>query len=161
MKIEYTLSKEEYLEGVTLHHAMGYRKLMIYIYIAFATTVVLITTDYSDTREIFRNFGALFFGVAFYLLLTKMIGTYQSKKLYEKSETLSKKTLIRVTSKGIRVGENEKAIAWKTFTKYKENEKYFLLYTSLNNFKMVPKNAMNKIALEEFSGFLERNIIKS
>jgi len=160
MKIEYKLSQEEYLEGVSLHHVMGYRKLMIFIYIALAVTVVLITTDYSDGREVFRNFGALFFAVTFYLLLTKMIGSYQSKKLYERSDTLSAETTLRVTAKGIRVGDNEKAIPWKTFTKYKENEKYFLLYTSLNNFKIVPKHVMIKSALEEFSETLEKNIIK-
>ena len=161
MKIEYKLSQEEYLESINLHHAMGYRKLMIFIYIAFATTVVVITTDYSDGREIFRNFGALFFAVTFYLLLTKMIGNYQSKKLYERSETLSADTTLRVTAKGIRVGENEKAIPWKTFTKYKENEKYFLLYTSLNNFKIVPKHVMNKMNLDEFSSILAKHIIKT
>jgi hypothetical protein len=161
MKIEYKLSEEEYLESVNLHHVMGYRKLMIFIYIAFAATVVVITTDYSEGREIFRNFGALFFAVAFYLLLTKMLGNYQSKKLYERSDTLSKESILRVTAKGIRVGENEKAIPWKTFTKYKENEKYFLLYTSLNNFKIIPKRVMTKINLEEFSTTLEKHIIKT
>ena len=161
MKIEYKLSQEEYLESVNLHHAMGYRKLMIFVYIAFASTVVVITTDYSDGREIFRNFGALFFAVAFYLLLTKMIGNYQSKKLYERSDTLSKETVLRVTAKGIRVGDNKKAIEWKTFTKYKENEKYFLLYTSLNNFKVIPKKVMNEITLEEFSSTLKKHIIKT
>ena len=161
MKIEYKLSQEEYLEGVSLHHAMGYRKLMMFIYIAFAVTVVVITTDYSDGRGIFRNFGALFFAITFYLLLTKMIGNYQSKKLYERSDTLSAEITLRVTAKGIRVGENEKAIPWKTFTKYKDNEKYFLLYTSLNNFKIVPKNVMNKLALEEFSETLKKHVIKA
>jgi hypothetical protein len=161
VKIEYKLTQEEYLESVNLHHVMGYRKLMIFIYIAFATTVVVITTNYSDGREIFRNFGVLFFAVTFYLLLTKMIGTYQSKKLYERSDTLSAETTLRVTAKGIRVGDNEKAISWKTFTKYKENEKYFLLYTSLNNFKIIPKRVMSKINLEEFSTTLEKHIIKT
>jgi hypothetical protein len=161
VKIEYKLTQEEYLESVNLHHVMGYRKLMIFIYIAFATTVVVITTNYSDGREIFRNFGVLFFAVTFYLLLTKMIGTYQSKKLYERSDTLSAETTLRVTAKGIRVGDNEKAISWKTFTKYKENEQYFLLYTSLNNFKIIPKRVMTKINLEEFSTTLEKHIIKT
>lgn len=161
MKITYKLSQDEYLESVRLHHTMGYRKLMIFIYIAFAVTVVVITTDYSDGREIFRNFGALFFAVAFYLLLTKIIGNYQSKKLYERSDTLSKETILRVTAKGIRVGKNEKAINWKSFKKYKENEKFFLLYTSLNNFKIIPKIVMNKIELEEFSAILEKHVVKS
>jgi len=158
MKIKYKLTKEEYLEAVKLHQKMGFRKLMIAVYIMMAVTVVLITTDYSSMRDIFRNFGALFFGIAFYLLLSKMLGEYQSKRLYERSETLSKETTLRVSAKGIRVGNNDKPITWDTFSKYKENDEYVILYTSIANFKIIPKSAMNEIELKEFIDFIEEHI---
>lgn len=158
MKIKYRLSLDEYLEAISLHQKMGFRKLMIAIYIMVAVMIVVITTDYSDSREIFRNFGALFFAVAFYLLLSKMIGTYQSKKLYERSETLSKETTLRVSAKGIRVGNNEKPIGWDTFSKYKENEKYFILYTGINQFKIIPKSVMSAYELKEFTEYIEKHI---
>ncbi len=158
MKIKYKLSLDEYLEAIELHNKMGFRRLMMAIYIMMAVTVVLITTDYSEPREIFRNFGALFFAVAFYLLLSKMIGTYQSKKLYEKSETLSKDTTLRVSAKGIRVGNSEKPIPWSSFRKYKENDKYIILYTGITTFKIIPKSAMNPHELKEFMELVERYI---
>jgi len=158
MKIEYKLSLEEYLEAIKLHQKMGFRKLMMAIYIMVAVIIIVISTDYSDTREIFRNYGALFFAVSFYLLLSSMIGKYQSKKLYEKSETLSKDTLLRVSAKGIRVANNEKPISWETFTKYKEDDKYVILYTGINNFKIIPKAVMNKNELNEFIEYLEKHI---
>ncbi len=158
MKIKYKLSKEEYLEAIKLHQKMGFRKLMIAVYIMMAVTVVLISTDYSSGREIFRNFGALFFAVAFYLLLTKMLGEYQSKKLYERSETLSKEVSLRVSAKGIRVGNNEKPIPWDTFSKYKEDDNYVILYTGIANFKIIPKSAMNAVELKEFMGLIEKHI---
>jgi hypothetical protein len=158
MKIKYKLTKEEYLEAVKVHQKMGFRKLMIAVYIMMAVTVVLITTDYSIMRDIFRNFGALFFGIAFYLLLSKMLGEYQSKKLYERSETLSKEIILRVSAKGIRVGKNDKPIRWDTFSKYKENDKYVILYTSIVNFKIIPKSAMNAMDLKEFIEFIEEHI---
>ena len=158
MKLKYKLTKEEYLEAVKLHQKMGFRKLMIAVYIMMAVTVVLITTDYSSTRDIFRNFGALFFGIAFYLLLSRMLGEYHSKKLYDRSETLSKETSLRVSAKGIRVGNNEKPITWDTFSKYKEDDKYVLLYTSIANFKIIPKSAMNVTDLKAFIDFIEEHI---
>jgi hypothetical protein len=158
MKIEYKLSLEEYLEAIKLHQKMGFRKLMMMIYIMVAIVIIVISTDYSDGREIFRNFGALFFAIAFYLLLTSMIGKYQSKKLYEKSATLSKDTFLRVSAKGIRVASNEKTISWDTFTKYKEDDNYVILYTGINNFKIIPKSVMNKNELNEFIAYLEKHI---
>lgn len=158
MKIQYQLTLEEYLDAVVLHQKMGFRKLMIFIYVMMAITVVLITTDYSSTREIFRNFGALFFAVAFYLLLSKMLGNYQSKRLFEGSETLSNDTTLRVSAKGIRVGNNEKLITWDTFTKYKEDDNYVILYVGINNFKIIPKSAMNAINLKEFIYLIETHI---
>ncbi|CAA6811299.1 MAG: Unknown protein [uncultured Sulfurovum sp.] len=158
MKIKYKLSQEEYLEAITLHQKMGFRKLMIAIYIMVACIVVIITTNYADTREIIRNFAVLFFAISFYLLLTKMLGTYQSKKLYEKSETLSKETTLRVSAKGIRVANNDKPILWDTFSKYKENDRYVILYVSINNFKIIPKSSMNEIEQKEFIEFIEKYI---
>lgn len=158
MKIKYKLTQKEYLEAITLHQKMGFRKLMVAIYIMVALTIVIITTDYSDTREIFRNFGALFFAIAFYLLLTKMLGTYQSKRLYERSETLSKEVSLRVSAKGIRVGNNDKPMGWDTFTKYKEDDKYVILYTGITNFKIIPKSVMNVRELKEFTEYIEEHI---
>lgn len=158
MKIKYKLTQEQYLEAILLHQKMGFRKLMMAVYIMMAVTVVLITTDYSEPREIFRNFGALFFAITFYLLLTKMLGEYQSKKLYQRSETLSLDTTLRVSAKGIRVGNNEKPIPWDSFSKYKEDEKYVILYLSMVNFKIIPKSAMNAIDLKEFIDFIEEHI---
>ncbi|CAA6809426.1 MAG: Unknown protein [uncultured Sulfurovum sp.] len=158
MKIKYKLSQEEYLEAITLHQKMGFRKLMIAVYIMVAVMVVIMSTDYSDTRIIFRNFGALFFAIAFYLLLSKMLGTYQSKKLYEQSDTLSKDTTLRVSAKGIRVGSNDKPISWDTFSKYKENDKYVILYTGINRFKIIPKSVMTVHELKEFTEYIEEHI---
>jgi hypothetical protein len=159
MKIKYKLSETEYVEAIDLNNKMGYRTLMMFIYICFAATVVIITTDYSDAREIFRNFGALFFAMAFYVLLTNMIAKYQTKKRYAKSETLSSTVILRVTGRGIKVGNNEKSMTWDTFIKYKENSKYFILYTSRSNFKIVPKSAMNEIELKEFNELLEKYVV--
>ena len=157
MKIKYKLTQEQYLEAVLLHQKMGFRKLMMAVYIMMAVTVVIISTDYSESREIFRNFGALFFAVAFYLLLSKMLGTYQSKRLYQ-SETLALDTTLRISAKGIRVGNNEKPISWDSFSKYKEDDKYVILYLSIVNFKIIPKSAMNPHELKEFIDLIETHI---
>lgn len=156
MKITYKLTKDEYLEALQLHQKGGLKRVLMGVYIGFAVLVILIGTDFSNTREIIMNMLALFFAVAFYLLLTKIVGTFQSKKLYDKSTTLSEEVTLRITGKGIKVNEQSSFIAWDTFSKYKENEKYYILYLSMNNFKILPKSAMNEQEQKEFAEYLDK-----
>ena len=160
MKINYKLSQDEYLEALKLHEKRGFKKIMMGVYIAFAVVVILVSTDFSNTREIITNTFLLFFTLSFYLLLTKIIGTYQSKKLYEKSTTLSNEVTLRVTGRGIKVDDQSASISWDTFTKYKEDEKYYILYTSIRSFKIIPKNVMSEAEQKEFMSYLDKHIHK-
>ncbi len=156
MKITYKLTKDEYLDALQLHHKGGLKRVLMGVYIGFAVIVVLIGTDFSNTREIIMNFLALFFAIAFYLLLSKMVATSQAKKFYDRSETLSQEVTVRITSKGVKVGEQGSFIPWDEFSQYKENENYYLLYKGYNNFKIIPKSALNKQEQKEFSEYLDK-----
>jgi hypothetical protein len=156
MKITYQLSQEEYLQGVELHRKTGFKYVMITIYASLSLLFVLVFTDFSDTYTVIRNIIILFFSISFYVLFTKVIGTYQSKKIYEKSTTLNKEITLRISGKGIKVDNQERSISWDSFSKWKENEAFYIMYLNMRNFKIIPKRAMNKLEKKEFSNFLAK-----
>ena len=156
MKINYTLEKDEYLEALQLHNKGGLRTLLMFVYAGFAIVVILVSTNFSDMREVIRNFFILFFSLSFYFLLTRMMHTFQSKKLYDKSTTLSKEVTLRITGRGIKIDDQSSSIAWDSFSKWKENEGYYVLYLSMRNFKIIPKRAMSEVEEKEFKGYLEK-----
>jgi len=160
MKINYKLSEDEYLEALKLHEKRGLKKILMGVYIAFAVMVILIGTDFSNSREVMTNGFVLFFALSFYILLTRIIGTYQNKKLYEKSTTLSNEVTLRVTGRGIKVDDQSASISWDTFTKYKEDERYYILYTSIRSFKIIPKNVMTELEQKEFKAYIDKHIHK-
>jgi hypothetical protein len=160
MKITYKLTKTEYLEALQLHHKKGIRRILMAVYMAFAVAVIIIGTDFSNTREIIRNFLVLFFALSFYMLLTRIISTYQSKKIYEKSETLSNEVILRVSGKGIKVDNQSASIPWDVFSKYKENNDYYILYTSISNFKIIPKRVLSELERKEFTNYFDKYIHK-
>jgi len=161
MKITYQLSEEEYLQGIGLHQKQGVKFFLIGIYGSLSLLFVLVFTDFSDTYTIIRNIVILFFSIAFYVLFTNVIGAYQNKKIYQKSTTLNKKVTLRISGKGIKIDNQEKSIAWSTFSKWKENENFYILYANMRNFKIIPKRVMNELEIKELDGFFKKYIKKN
>ena len=158
MKLTYKLEKEEYLEALKLHHKRGFRNVMMAIYVGFAIFFILFTTDFSNTQEVVLNLSVLFVALSSYIVLTKLISGSQSKKIYDKTPALSNEATLRITAKGIKLDEQSKFIPWESFRKYKENEKYYILYTSIRTFQIIPKKAMTDGEHKEFRGYLEKSI---
>ena len=160
MNINYTLTLNQYQKAVTFHYKTGRRPLFIAVFLGLATFMMLVGTDFSNTRQVITNILMTFFAISFYLLFTRMITAYQAKKIYEKSPILSKEVNLRVSGKGIRHNNknNAETLDWKQFSKWKENEKFFLIYTHPHQFNVIPKNAMSEKDTEELKGYLEKYI---
>lgn len=160
MNISYQLSQDEYLKAVDLHHKKSHRVLKLVVYIALATIIVLVGTDFSNTREIITNILAAFFSISFYMLFVRMLTAYQAKNIYTKSPTLSYEITLRISGKGIRFDKkgNEKTIPWSAFSKWKKDENFYLLYTSPRQFNVIPTRVMSTIHINELEGYLEKYI---
>jgi len=161
MNITYQLTLNEYQEAVNFHYKTGKRPLFIAIFLGFATFMLLVGTDYDNTREVITNILMTFFALSFYLLFTRMITAYQAKKVYTKSPILPKEVTLRVSGKGITHDKknNNEILEWKQFTKWKENDKYYLVYTSSYQFNVIPKRAMNEKQQEELEGYFRKYLI--
>ncbi|MEN8727563.1 MAG: YcxB family protein [Sulfurovum sp.] len=160
MNITYQLSEEEYQQAVNLHHKKGKRLLMLSIYVMLATIIVIFGTDFSNTREIITNIIAAFFSISFYMLFVRMLSVYQAKSVYQKSTTLPYEITLHISGKGIRLDKNSNniSIPWKAFSKWKNDEHFYLLYTNPRRFNVIPTRAMSETQKKEFDAYLEKYI---
>lgn len=163
MNITYQLTQDEYLQAVNLHHKKSHRFVKLAIYIALATIIVVVGTDFSNTREIITNILAAFFSISFYILFVRMLTAYQAKSIYTNSPTLKNEITLRISGKGIKFDNKgkEKTIPWSAFNTWKKDEKYYLLYTSPRQFNVIPKRVMSDIQKKEFDDYLEKYIPQS
>lgn len=160
MNITYKLTQDEYLQAVTLHHKKGTRLLRLAIYVTLATLIVVIGTDFSNSREVIINILAAFFSIAFYMLFVRLLTAYQAKSVYQKSTILPYETTLHISGKGITFDKNNKnvLIPWSAFNKYKNDEKFYLLYTNPRRFNVIPTHAFNEKQKQEFDAYLKKYI---
>lgn len=160
MNINYHLTNNEYVEAVYFHYKSGKRPLLIAVFLGMATFMMLAGTDFSNTQQVINNMFITFFALTFYLLFTRMITAYQAKKVYNKSPILSKEVSLRISGKGIRHDKKAEGntISWDHFSKWKKNDKYYLIYTNPHQFNVIPKRAMNETQIKELDDYLEKYI---
>ncbi len=160
MNITYQLTQEEYLQAVNVHHKKGRRVVMLSIYTIIATLIVVIGTDFSNTREVINNIILAFFSISFYILFVRMLSAYQAKSVYQKSATLPSQVTLHISGKGIKLDRKNDnlAIPWRTFSQWKKDEKFYLLYTNPRQFNVIPSRAMSDVEKKELEAYLKKYI---
>jgi hypothetical protein len=161
MNITYQLTLNEYQEAVNFHYKNTKRPVFVSLFVGFATFMMLVGTDFTNTRAVIDNILLVFFALSFYILFTRMITAYQAKKVYKKSDILSKEVTLHIAGKGIKQDKNDniRTIDWKYFLKWIENEKYYIIYTSRYQFNVIPKRVMDEKQQEELSQYLKKYIV--
>ena len=160
MNITYQLTLNEYQEAVAFHYKNTKRPVFVSLFLGLATFVILVGTDFANTREVIYNIFLVFFAISFYLLFTRMITAYQAKKVYKKSPILSKEVTLHISGKGIKQDKDNdhETLDWKYFLKWIENEKYYIIYTSRYQFTVITKRVMDEKHKEELTGYLSKYI---
>ena len=160
MNISYQLTQEEYLQAVNLHHKKGHRLVMLAIYIVLAAMIVVVGTDFSNTREIITNSITAFFSISFYMLFVRMLTAYQAKSVYQKSTTLPYEVTLHISGKGIKLDKNSNnaSIPWSAFSQWKNDERFYLLYTNPRRFNVIPLRAMSTLQKKELDAYLRKYI---
>ena len=160
MNITFQLTQDEYLQAVNLHHKKGKRVFMIAIYAMLATLIVIVGTDFSNSREIITNMIAAFFSISFYMLFVRMLSAYQAKSVYQKSTTLPYEVTLHISGKGIKLDKNSNnaSIPWSAFSKWKNDERFYLLYTNPRQFNVIPVRAMSEVQKKELNAYLKKYI---
>ena len=160
MNITYKLTLDEYQKAVNFHYKTGTRPLMLSIYAGLATFMILLGTDFSNTREVITNIFIVFFFIAFYILFTRLITAFKAKRIYNKSPILSDEVTLHISGKGIKQDKqtSDLLLPWDTFSKWKKNDDFYLIYASPRYFSTIPIRAMNPAQIEELDQLLTKYI---
>lgn len=158
MNITYRLTEDEYQKAVNLHHKKGQRVILLGVYGMVAALIIVAGTDFSNTREIITNMLTAFFSIAFYMLFVRMISAYQAKSIYHKSAVLPYETTLHISGKGIRLQKNSDtpSIPWSAFSKWKKDERFYLIYTTPRQFNVIPTRVMSESQKKELDAYLEK-----
>ena len=154
MNITYHLTLNEYQEAANFHYKTGKRPLLLAVFMGMATFMMLVGTDFSNIRSVIQNILMTFFALSFYILFNRMIIAYRAKKIYNKIPILSNEITLHISGKGINLDKIKQSeiFPWSTFTKWKKNEKYYLIYTNIHQYNVIPLRAMNEKQKEELNG---------
>jgi hypothetical protein len=135
---------------------------MLALYAILATIIVIVGTDFSNTREIITNSIAAFFSISFYMLFVRMLSAYQAKSVYQKSTTLPHEITLHISGKGIKLDKNSNnaSIPWSAFSQWKNDERFYLLYTNPRRFNVIPIRAMSTVQKKELDVYLKKYISK-
>ena len=158
MNITYHLTLNEYQEASLFHYKTGKRPILVALFVGMATFMMLVGTDFSNTQSVIQNILMTFFALSFYILLTRMLIAYRAKKTYNKSPILSTEVTLHISGKGINLDKTKqrKIFPWSTFSTWKENNKYYLIYTNMHQFNVIPLRAIDEKQKEELNGYLEK-----
>lgn len=163
MNITYQLTQEEYLQAVNVHHKKSKRVFMLALYVMLATLIVIVGTDFSNTRDIVTNTIAAFFSISFYVLFVRVLSSYQAKNVYQKSTTLPHEVTLHISGKGIKLDKKRQhgSIPWRAFTQWKNDERFYLLYTNPRQFNVIPVRAMSEVEKKELNTYLKKYIFQN
>jgi hypothetical protein len=158
MNITYKLTLNEYQEAVNHHYKTGKRPLLVAVFLGMATFMLLVGTDFSNSYAVIKNIFIVFFVLSFYILINRILTAYRAKKIYNNSPILSNEVTMRISGKGLQHNKknNNKTIGWEHFSKWKENEKYYLIYSNPQQFNVLPKRALNQAQETELNAYLEK-----
>lgn len=158
MNITYQLTQDEYQQAVNLHLKNGKRVLLLTIYIMFAAVIIILGTDFSNTREIITHILVAFFSISFYILFVRLLSAYQAKRVYHKSAILPYEVTLHISGKCIKLDKNSQkaSIPWSAFNRYKKDENFYLLYTTPRRFNVIPTRAMSDVQKKEFDEYLDK-----
>ena len=163
MNITYTLTLDEYQKSVQFHHKTGRRSLILSVYAGLATFFILAGTDFSNTREVLTNIIIVFFFITFYMMFTRVLSDYQAKRIYTKSPILSDEVTLHISAKGIKQDKktSDALLPWETFSNWKKNDDFYLIYATPRYFNTIPIRAMTSAQIEELDQLLAKYIPKT
>ncbi len=156
---EYTISQDDYTSALRLHAAPT-RK--VYMLLGISLTGLLLLFFFSSVRVIADiSLGAFigglitFFGITF--VVNPLIGKhhYKKYKLIQQEFTLDfdEDALITTSSSG------QSKIAWNNILKWRENDKYILLYSMPRLYYILPKRISEQgFELEKLTAKLREHI---
>ena len=163
MKFTYKLTQEAFLKAQKLHHQKRNYLLPLIMISTLLAIYFVLSTDFANIKSIMIQLLTVLvmFGLFFYL--QNLLTQYLDKKLYEKNPNLSEETTIELSKNAIDIHTKsaKKNIPWDTLSKWVKNEDFYLLYTNVNEFNIIPTHALQEEGTQILQNYLNKHVKQS
>ncbi len=138
MEVQYTISEADYVDSIKLAVVASRRQL---VWLSVGGLGLLLIAVFGSESLKPMGYISLFFGVLGYFVSLYIISPWQAKRHYKNYKSIQKPLKIEQTDGGFTVtAENGQGnVKWENIFKWRENNKYILVYQAPKLFNMIPK----------------------
>ena len=161
MHIEYEVSQQDYVNAAILAIRKGRISSRLRYYYFCAFTLLWLVTTLSGSRSGGHwNLATIAFGLSIipFIAAILWISRFKFGREFQKNANLHGVHQLDATESGMQIvtPESETRSTWKTYSKFAENSRVFILFSPGNRiFIPIPKSAMNTEQIVEL-----RNLFK-
>ena len=166
MHIDYEVCQQDYVSAAILAIRKGpiTSKIRYYYFCVFAV-LWLVATAISSRSEGHWNFADIISGLSIFLFLGFVLWVTQLKfgREFRKLTNLNGLQQLDASESGIQFKntESETRSTWKTYSKFAENSRVFILFYSGNKtFIPIPKGAMNTEQVGELRSIFKAGLAR-
>lgn len=144
MKAIYRISESEYVSVMQLDSKPTHRALMVYLVVATLLFLLILFT--LEKHRVFSAIGGLVGGTLGILAVQYVAVPVLARRQYRKYEFLRGELTLEISTEGIKMSaENgESKLPWKHMLKWRQSDKFILIYVLPKLFYIVPKTLADK-----------------
>lgn len=138
MEIQYTISEADYVNSIKLA-AVASRKQLVWLSVGAFGLLFLGILGTDSLKPM--GYCGLIFGFLGYFITLYIVSPWQAKRHYRKYKSIQKPVSIELVDGGFTITSDsgQGNAKWENLLKWRENNKYVLVYLAPKIFYMIPK----------------------
>lgn len=156
LKAEYTISENDYVQASRLYSGFTNKQVAISVIVI----IILLAVAYIADGSIFRGaaIGGLVGCVGGYMITRFVLAPWRTKRLYRDYAAIREPCTITLENQGIRFRSKngESLIEWAHILKWRDNDKFVLIYQASHLYHLVPKRL--GVVAEKLTETLAKNV---
>jgi len=143
MHTNYTITQEDYINGVKLHHAFNRKKSIIYFLFASSISISVLLLNHAPLNFLFflSYAGGILGAFIWIWFYQNFILSMLAKRDYKRYKSIQEPKQLTLSDDALIIDKKRVhvEIAFNTLLHYKENEACMILYTMPRLFYILPK----------------------
>jgi len=139
MKANYTITEADYVQAMKLYSRPKPSMLAI---LALITVAFIVAISFGPPALRPGAIGGLVGGLSVMILSRLLLNPMQAKRHYRKYKAIQEPITIELRNAGVEfsTANGEALIRWDKLLKWRQNERYLLLYTMPRLYHIIPKS---------------------
>lgn len=156
LEAEYTITEDEYVQANSLYARPTKKHLMIFASVIVTLIIVAIVAGDSILRG--AAIGGLIGSIGGFLIIRFIISPWRTRKFYRSYAAIKEPCTVKIEDQGVRFKSKMgvSLIEWKHILKWRDNEKFVLIYQAPHLYHLIPKRLGN--IEEKLTAELAKNV---